>query len=355
MAVGLQNVFHPRKAWAAPLHAQVEVTTHCNLRCAMCSHPTMVEKPQHMTFEEFVRVCQILQPVKVSMSGIGEPFMNPDMTKMIRYATGLGIKTITTSNLTVMSPPLAEEIVASGLGLIKGSIDSANSTTYLAIRGRDLHHKVLESLRNLQEAKNRAGSRLPHVRLQFVMQRANFLEIPDVLDICEEYGVEAVYFQPLDAVNDNYVTSETVENLIGDMDREEFLSALKEAYFKSEHLSVVTNLPQLFRDFNGVWNKYAMENSKDLSLPVCLMPWSSLYVSVEGDVRLCCVFASSPEENLGNLFSEDFPHIWNGRRYQDYRKTFASRKRPNKICQNCLAPTLLGQLKSVRRSKFMIS
>ena len=354
LSVGMQNIVRPSRAWAGPLHVQVEVTTFCNLDCVMCSHGTLIKHPRHMGLGNFIEICEKLMPYKVSMNGIGEPFLNPEMLPMVEYARDHRIETITTSNLTLLSPELAENIVHSGLGLLKGSIDSVDPQTYLAIRRRDMHDRVLEGLRNVRDAKKRLGSRLPYVRLQFVMQRANYKEIPDVLDLCREYGVDAIYFQPLDLINDNYVTDAMVGELIGDMDPVSFRQVLERAAQKSVHGKVATNLPALFRDFDAVWEKYRMIKAPDPETAVCMMPWTSLYVSVDGDVRLCCVFASSPEENLGNIFEQDFSAIWNGEAYRNYRKRFAKGERPNKLCRNCMAPTLGGMVKSFKHSKYML-
>jgi radical SAM protein with 4Fe4S-binding SPASM domain len=355
LLVGLQNLFKPERVLAGPLHLQVEVTTYCNLDCVMCSHGKMISQPKHMSLDHFIKVCNRLKPYKISMNGIGEPFLNPDMPSMIEYAHRKGMTTIATSNLTVFPQELADRIVASGLSLLKGSIDSTDPETYLAIRRRDMHHKVLEGLRNIQDAKRRAGSKTPYIRLQFVMQRANFREISQIIGLCDEFGVDAVYFQPIDLSNDNYVTAELIEELIGDMDRDEFKGVLEHAAEISSRHRVVTNLPVLYRDFDAVWEKYRMQNSPDPETAVCMMPWSSLYLSVDGDIRLCCAFASSPEENLGNIFNQQFKSIWNGSRYREYRKYFSSGRRPNKICRNCIAPTLPAILKSLKSSKFMIN
>jgi len=354
LTVGMQNLLKPAKVWAGPLHLQVEVTTFCNLQCVMCSHSTMIKKPQHLSLSDFNKICDKLKPYKISMNGIGEPFLNPDMLAMVKYASQKGIETITTSNLTVIPPQMADEIVASGLNLLKGSIDSTSPETYLAIRQKDMHHKVLEGLFNIHEAKKRANTELPYVRLQFVMQRANFREIPDVFDLCEQFGVGAIYFQPLDLANDNYVTEELVASLIGDMSPDEFREVLRSAAEKSREYSVVTNLAALFQNFDSMWEKYKMTNSPDPESAVCMMPWTSLYIAVDGGIRLCCAFASSPEETLGNIFQNDFDSIWNGEQYQRYRKQFAKGERPNKICRNCLAPTLASVLKSIKNAKYMI-
>lgn len=349
------NLSHPLKLRSGPIHLQIEVSTFCNLACVMCPHPTLIDNPRHMTLEQFRKIIDITNPLKVSLSGLGEPFLNPDMLDMIRYASQRGVATITTSNLTLITPQLARQIVASGLGLLKGSIDSTSAGTYFVIRQRDKHAQVLQSLANLRDAKRELGIAKPAVRLQFVMQQANFREIPEILDLCKKYEVDAVNFQPLELATEEYVDEALVADLVGDMNKDEFRLVLEQAAAKSEESGVATNLVVLFRDFESVWAKYRLEKCPDAPTAVCLMPWTSVYITVDGDVRPCCSFPLTTEATLGNIFSDDFMQIWNSPRYQSLRKAFRQGKRPFKICTNCIAPTLGRLVKaSTKFSKFML-
>lgn len=346
---------HNQKAAQRPIHLQIEVSTFCNLACTMCPHPTLIKNPRHMTMTEFQKVFDTLKPLKIGMSGLGEPFLNPDMAEIIRYAHVGGAKTLTTSNLTVITPTLAQKIVESGLGLLKGSVDSTDPNVYAAIRKRNLHHKVLEGLKNLREAKRQIGSKTPHIRLQFVMQKANYRDIPAFLDLAEELGVEAVYFQAIDLAVDEYVDAELIDELIGDINKDEFKAIIDLAAEKSSHMKMATNLPDLARGFEEIWEKYRLVASHDSPTDVCLMPWTSLYITVDGDVRPCCSFSASDGMTMGNIFQEDFMTIWNNDKYQKLRKAFRKGNRPHKICSNCIAPTLWRLVKaSSKFSKFML-
>lgn len=348
------NLRHPLKLETGPIHLQIEVSTFCNLACVMCPHPTMIKNPRHMTLAQFRKVFDTLQPLKISLSGLGEPFLNPEMLAIIRYASQNGAATITTSNLTVITPELARGIVQSGLGLLKGSIDSTNSETYLAVRQRDMHAQVLQALENLRNAKRELGATTPAVRLQFVMQRSNFREIPHILDLSREYGVDAVNFQPLELATEEFVDEALVADLVGDMDKDEFRDILELSAAKAKQSGVATNLNSLFRDFEGVWAKYRLRKCPDPPSAICLMPWSSVYITVDGDVRPCCSFPLTTEATLGNIFTDDFMQVWNSPRYQGLRKSFRQGKRPFKICRNCLAPTLSRLVKSSGFAKYMM-
>ncbi len=349
-----QNLFRPIRTYTGPLHLQIEVSTYCNLACVMCPHPTMISDPKHMTIDQFKHVFDRLTPLKVALSGVGEPFLNPDMNAMVSYASQGGASTITTSNLTVISPDLARGIVGSGLSLLKGSIDSTNRETYRAIRQKDMHLRVLDGLKNIRDAKATLGASTPVVRLQFVMQKSNYQEIPQILNLCREYGVDAINFQPLELATEEYVDDALINELVGDMDREAFRRTLEDAAKLAAEGHIVTNLASLSRDFDAVWDKYQLKKCPDPAGAICMMPWTSTYVTVDGDIRPCCSFPLSENATLGNIFRDEFHGVWNGPGYQGLRSSFCKGRRPYRICRNCVAPTLARLFKSRGFFKYMI-
>src|SRR5215467_14517209 len=62
----------------------------------------------------------------ISFDGPGETVMNPEAFEMIRYATSKGIRMVFSTNATLLTEPIVESILASGLDHI---IFSINGTT----------------------------------------------------------------------------------------------------------------------------------------------------------------------------------------------------------------------------------
>ena len=70
----------------------------------------------------------------------------------------------------------------------------------------------------------------------------------------------------------------------------------------------------------------------------CQRPWTLAYVSADGNVYPCC-FVPFVEQNrettiLGNAFEEPLSEIWNGPRYQEFRRRFLG-DRPFDCCKDC--------------------
>ena len=71
-----------------------------------------------------------------------------------------------------------------------------------------------------------------------------------------------------------------------------------------------------------------MEESK---LPYCLMPWLHFHVSNNGTAKVCCV-ANIP---FGNVNTDSFEEIWNGKSINKLREKFAQNQ-PDNRCANCI-------------------
>ncbi len=321
-----------------PIHIQLEPTTKCNLNCITCNYREYVNNPSNLSFERFKEIIDAILPKKLTLSGVGEPFLNPALFDMVKYAKSKGISVNTSSNGTVISN-LAEKIVESGLDLLKISIDSARKETYAKIRGFDLFEKVLKGVATLQETKKKVGASLPYTRFQFVIQQDNFQEMQKLVELAFEIGVDAINFQILELSH----VAEKKEQLVGKMTLEALKKQLICAANKAADKNVITNLPVIINNLDMLWQKYLT------SVPAkkqCILPWFSTYIDIEGNMRPCCAFALVFDcTNLGNIFSEGLDAAWNSKKYQNFRKAIKNGKRPYKICKNCIPQSLTDMMK----------
>jgi radical SAM protein with 4Fe4S-binding SPASM domain len=263
--------------------------------------------------------------------------MNPNIIQMIRLAKEYGCSINTTTNGTLLTPKMCDQLVNSGLDLIKISIDGATRETYQCIRGEDRFLHVLDGIRSLMEAKKRLGAVKPFVRLNYVMFKDNYHEIAKTVELVDNLGVDAIYFQPLDLGD----IEERQKLLVGDLTYEEFLQEITQALHISQHANVSTNLDGIFRDLPTYWKKYQLE-TRQTDRRICILPWFSTFITVEGNLLPCCAFAQ-PNPNMGNILQADINEIWNGQKYQSFRKAIREGKRLYPMCKNCVPPTL-GEL-----------
>jgi len=332
---GINVMLKPLHVNENPIHIQLEPTTACNLSCLTCPHEEYIKRARHMPLDDFKRIIDQIRPLKITLSGLGEPFANPKLPEMIAYAKDSGASVNTTSNMTLIDEKLAERIVRSRLDLIKVSIDAANPETYRHIRGEDCHGQVIEGVERISRVKKERGAGSPSLRSNFVVQGRNFREMADFVVLAADIGVEAVYFQPLELTGIEQKRNE----ILGGMTKEALQAELGKAREAADAADMETNLSAFIDSMDVLWKKYDALGSQQ-GRRICLLPWFSTYITVDGDVRPCCSFPINPEANQGNILRENFMDIWNGEKYRQFRKAIREGERPFRICRNCVPRTL---------------
>ena len=301
----------------------------------MCGRSEYLKKPAHLAPETFRVILKKIRPYKMTFSGLGEPFMHPNLLAMVKQAKQTGCSINTTTNGTLLTPAQCEAIVHSGLDLIKISIDGATPETYQRIRGEDKFLTVIDGLKMLANAKKRLNSVTPYIRLNYVVSQYNAGEMAATVQLAGTLGVDAVYFQPLEMVG----IEQRKDRLVGDLRYDEFSQYIEHALNTARQFQVNTNLDGLQKNLPVYWDKYQPQGGQSNNR-ICILPWFSAYVTVDGFVRPCCSF-SQTNVNLGNILTTDMLDIWNGKSYQHFRKAIRIGKRPYPICVNCVPQRFL--------------
>jgi len=136
----------------------LELTNQCNLKCMMCPVNRSMERARgFMSFDLFRRIIDDNPGLEyVLLYNWGEPFLHPDIFKMIEYAADRGIRPNTTSNGTLLTPDMIEKIAASRLDRLTISMDGLPES-YEKIRGVS-YEKVEQNLTRLIQRRNETKS-----------------------------------------------------------------------------------------------------------------------------------------------------------------------------------------------------
>lgn len=97
---------------------QIEMTSHCNLKCRYCASPTLKRPKMHMTRETFVTALSWVSyfaehcgQEEVNLAGIGESTMHPefiDFLALARITLGPDIDIVLATNGKLMTDALAQ-------------------------------------------------------------------------------------------------------------------------------------------------------------------------------------------------------------------------------------------------------
>lgn len=86
-----------------------------------------------------------MQVFQVNFGG-GEPFLRDDFLDILSYAHSRGITTCVSTNGTVLSEPLVDELLRMGPVYLQVSLDGACAETNDVIRGKGTFARVLAAI-----------------------------------------------------------------------------------------------------------------------------------------------------------------------------------------------------------------
>ncbi len=295
--------------WGLPIALGIEPTTACNLRCPQCvsglrafTRPTGRLKP-----EVFYGLIDELAPTtsKLILYFQGEPYLNPHLFELVRYATGRGLFVGTSTNAHFLTPQAAQATVQSGLQHLVVSVDGATQASYSQYRKEGELATVLEGIRNLVAAKRAAGASTPFVELQFIVFRHNEHEIGAMRALARELGVDKLALKTAQIYDTDGPGAELIPT---------------QARYRRYTLTAAG-----FRLKAGTLNH-------------CWKLWSGAEVTWDGRVLPCC-FDKDARYLMGTYPEASFGAIWRGDAYRAFRRTLTQRRGAIDICQNCTEGT----------------
>lgn len=171
----------------------INITKQCNLRCVHCYSGSDSKKGENeLSPEEWEKVLEDMAqfgcPV-VLFSG-GEPLLHPDIITLVKHAISLGMRAVVSTNGTLITSEIAEELTSDGLSYIGISMDGSREIhdSFRGIKGS--FKRTLQGLRNARNAGIKTG-------LRFTINKRNVKEIPKLFDLIEEENIPRICFYHL--------------------------------------------------------------------------------------------------------------------------------------------------------------
>ena len=316
-----------------PRELYIETTNRCNLKCRTCpQYFGMPEDFADLTPELVERIMGQFPFVRrVVLHGIGEPLLNPDLPRIIEGVKRRDAYALFNTNGLLLRGRFVEPVVRAGLDELRVSVDSASPETYQLVRGADGFQRIVDNLRGLTALKATLRTETPKVSLWITGMKSNVGELPALVRLADEIGVREVYLQRLVYSGRGLAVQD--EALFRQADGEE-LRAVAEA----ERLARELGIELKGSGEASAAEMVAGEGNDAESYRACRRPWSLMYVTANGNVLPCCIapFTGAHYEGmvLGNIFEESAEAIWNGRRYQDWRRAMLSGD-PPEACVGC--------------------
>lgn len=165
----------------------------CNLTCKHCySISADTDFAGELSTEEVFAVMEDLKSFKVPaliLSG-GEPLLRPDFFAIAKRSKELGFYTALSSNGTLIDAAMMEKIVPVDFGYVGISLDGLGATHDKFRRMDGAFDKSLAAIRLCRAAGLKVGVR-------FTLTQDNFNDLPGLLKLTEDEGVDRFYFSHL--------------------------------------------------------------------------------------------------------------------------------------------------------------
>jgi len=169
------------------------VTRACNLKCVHCyADAAGRPAPGELTTAEGKALLEDLSGfgVPVVLFSGGEPLVRPDILHLLEYSVKLGIRTVLSTNGTLIDRAMADRLAGTGLSYVGVSLDGIG--------------ELNDRFRGVEGAFDRAMAAIEYlsanrvkVGLRFTMTRSNVDEIPRIFDLIEDRKIPRVCFYHL--------------------------------------------------------------------------------------------------------------------------------------------------------------
>jgi len=335
-----QDLSTQAQTWKSrPTEIEFSFNNLCNLKCIMCSKANdepncILDKEKGVTFLE-----QILPwALHLTPSANSEPLLN-DLNLISELCLKHDVSLFLFTNGALCTEEKFKKIQPI-VHRLWFSFDSHIRETYEKIRvGADFQTVV----NNIKTTIGLAELDDTEITFHFVLMSMNYLELPDYVDFVANLGGKQIKIQEL-LPNSRLYDSLKLEGNVSDQELRDVLDrALERAKQAGIDLTLglsppfhgeVRSLPMRIKSKApmAALREVYMESFLRIYPFYCNMAANYLKITPEGDVFPCC---RAPDSlNMGNIKESSFDQIWNGERYQSFRKMMFTRKY-NKICASC--------------------
>jgi len=300
--------YHPERVaeWlesgvtSGPLYTEMELCSACDCRCTFCGVDHLVNKTHDLIDADAAK--RILDDLRalgnrsVMFCGHGEPMLHPQAADIIAYGSELMSTSVTTNGIALDEPKLA---LIDGLEWIRFSVNAGTAENYADVHG--VRPEVFDrALANVAGAVERKRQRDLDVTVgsQLVLIDENADTAVELARRMKEIGVDYFSIKPYSqhplSKNRRTVDYSRFASLEGD------LRALEDEEFKVIYRA-------------GSMAKVGAEKPYGK----CYGTHFLCFVSANGDVWECNVFAGDPRFRIGNACKESLQTIWTGPRRKE--------------------------------------
>jgi MoaA/NifB/PqqE/SkfB family radical SAM enzyme len=202
LATGLNLLYRRARPWGWPVHAHIELSSICNLRCPVC--PTGVGRPARprelMDIGLYERLMADAGPylLTASLWTWGEPLLHPELAEAVRIARSHGaIPMVSTNGQNLDDERILGELIREPPSCLIVSVDGITDETNSQFRIGARLAPVLAGVRRLAELREEARQELPVLHMRYMVMKHNEHELPQVEEFARDSGFDMLSLRAL--------------------------------------------------------------------------------------------------------------------------------------------------------------
>lgn len=329
-----------------PTHFNVDIYGFCNLApaCVMCPKSLNGKETwEHKglapaDIESFGNYAKLAE--RIDNCSIGEPFMHRNIIKIIEIFHSWEKNLWLATHGLLLGPRIIDQLTPYlDLLSVLFSVDGATSETYSKIRSAPFN-KVLKNISAFTKKRLDAfpeGTQYAS-GICFILMNMNKHEIPKIIRLTAELGLDGVALRPLTVPRYNYQIElgNHLFNYHDEMVSPEELAEIGQQAAELANKYGIFLWPQFPIDTETVFKQEVKVNVK------CPEPWRFLLPYQNGHTVACCYML----ESLGNWRKEGLDSLWNSERLQTMRRQSAEGQLPAECWNYPSCPLVKGEIQS---------
>jgi len=132
-----------------------------------------------------------------TLHGIGEPLLNKALCRMIAHLKKRNVFVLFNSNGILLDEKRQNAVIDTGLDELRISLDAASPEGYQIIRNSSQFNRIVQNLRAFLKLQKKRRAVTPRLSIWFLGTKDNIAELPGLMRLAAEIGIEEIHLQRL--------------------------------------------------------------------------------------------------------------------------------------------------------------